>query len=78
MKTEEKLDLVQIQLNNGELHTILMHVKKILADKIGDIMNREPEENWANKGFDLLDKAFRELEQEKGELWYMAEENTKF
>lgn len=77
MKKENKLDLVQIQLSNGDLHTILMNVKKVLADKIGDIMSREPEENWANKGFDLLDKAFRELEQEKGELWYMTEENAK-
>lgn len=77
MKKENKPDLVQIQLHSGELHTILMHVKKILADKISDIMNKEPEENWANKGFDLLDKAFRELEQEKGELWYMNDENIK-
>lgn len=77
MKTENKPDLVPIQLNNGELHTILMHVKSILANKIGEIMNREPEANWANKGFDLLDKAFRELEQEKGELWYMTEEKSK-
>ena len=77
MKTENKQDLVQIQLNNGDLQTILLHVKKVLADKISDIMSREPEENWTNKGFDLLDKAFRELEQEKGELWYMTDENTK-
>lgn len=65
-------DLVQIELNQGEMRNILMRVEREVAEKLSELWKRETYDKWKDRGLELLKIAMQELEEEKKSygLWY--------